>query len=149
MRLIRRINPTGGIADFWHEFRRPNPYKIPILLASFAITGSLVGWVFWEDYFVPPPPPQVTFIQTYPEGRSDAEIMASNVANQQRKDRAAAEQEKREEAARDAYRALGRATGLDVDAMEAEARVEQARAEAAKTAELERLTDGAVDDSAE
>ena len=67
---------------------------------------------------VPPRPPEVTFITTFADGRSDDEIAASNRANQIVQDRLRAEQARREEEAKDAYRALGRASGIDVDAME-------------------------------
>jgi hypothetical protein len=56
MRLPPRFNPGPGIADFWHEFRRPNPYRWPILGASVLFTLALLallsdrvanlGWVF-------------------------------------------------------------------------------------------------------
>ena len=63
----------------------------------------------------PPGRPKVTYITSWPEHRSDAEIIASNMANQRRKDALAGEQAKRDEAVRDMYKALGRASGMDVD----------------------------------
>ncbi|MCT2557411.1 hypothetical protein N0B51_00305 [Tsuneonella sp. YG55] len=170
MRIIQRLNPGPGIADFWTEFKRPNPYRWPILAGSTLLTGSLLflltdravslnwiaggalalvgggalaamiaervkirlgilllasivpAFIFWqfvkERWRIPPPPPEVTYISTFEAGRSDDEIAASNRVNQARQDRLRAEQARREEEARDAYRALGRASGLDVDAME-------------------------------
>lgn len=137
MRYFARFNPVGGIADFWHEFRRPNPYRWPILVISCLMTGALI-WLFTRDrVYLPPEPPKVTFINTFPEGRSLAEIRASNLANQREKERREAEQAAREEAARDAYRALGRASGMDVDAMERQIAADKAREEAAEKARLE------------
>ena len=170
MRRLQRLNPGPGIVDFWQEFKRPNPYRWPILALSALLTGSLLflltdravsfNWVvggvlaliggvalaamiaervrirlgilviaaivpaaiFWqfgkERWRIPPAPPEVTYISTFEEGRSDAEIAASNAANQAVQDRLRAEQRAREEEARQAYRDLGRASGLDVDAME-------------------------------
>lgn len=134
MRRTSRFNPAGGIADFWNEIRRPTPYRWPVLGASLLCTGTLLFWVMGERYFVPPEPPKVSFISTFAQGRSDAEIAASNLANQQRKERLAAEQAKRDEEVREMYRALGRATGVDVDAMERRIAEEKAaEAAAAKT----------------
>ncbi len=130
MKLSSRYNPTGGIVDFWNEIRRPTPYRWPVLAASLLCTGTLLFWVVKERYLVPPEPPKVSFISTFKEGRTDAEIVASNNANQQRKDRLAAEQAARDEMVKDAYRALGRATGVDVEAMERRI-VEEKAAEAA------------------
>lgn len=118
MRFTSRFNPAGGIADFWHEIRRPTPYRWPVLAASLLCTFTLLFWVTKERVLVPPESPKVSYISTFAEGRTDAEIMASNRANQIRKERLAAEQAKRDEEVKDMYRALGRATGIDVDAME-------------------------------
>ena len=137
MRLMSRMNPVGGVTDFWEEFRRPNPYRWPVLAASLVMTGTLLAWVTQEDYFVPPAPPQVTYITTFAEGRTDEEIRRSNIENQRRKDQMAAELAAREERRKELYRALGRATGIDVDRMEAEAKAEEAREAAALKARLE------------
>ena len=170
MRRLQRLNPGPGLADFWAEFRKPNPYRWPILAASALLTGSLLylltddafslNWlayaalaligavavaamiaervrirlgilllasmipaaIFWqfgkERWRIPPAPPEVTYISTFGEGRSDAEIIESNRANQAFQDEVRADRRRREEEAKDAYRALGRASGLDVDAME-------------------------------
>jgi hypothetical protein len=170
MRLIQRLNPAPGVADFWTEFKRPNPYRWPILAGSALLTGSLMfllsdharnlnlmvggalaliggavlvallaekvrlrfgvllvaglmtlGLLYQftrERARIPPRPPEVTYISTFESGRSDADIEATNLANQKLQDRLQIEQAEREEKAKDAYRALGRATGIDVDAME-------------------------------
>ncbi|ANY21424.1 hypothetical protein A6F68_02944 [Tsuneonella dongtanensis] len=179
MRRLQRLNPGPGIADFWAEFKRPNPYRWPILATSALLTGSLLflltdravslNWmvggvlaliggvalaamiaervrirfgilllaamipaaIFWqfgkERWRIPPAPPEVTYISTFEEGRTDAEIAESNRANQAVQDRLRAEQKQREEEAKEAYRALGRASGLDVDAMERRIAEEQAQ----------------------
>ncbi|MFN3511001.1 hypothetical protein [Tsuneonella troitsensis] len=170
MRRLQRLNPGPGIVDFWTEFKRPNPYRWPILAASMVLTGSLLflltdravslNWlvgavlaviggvaiaamiaervrirfgilllaavvpaaIFWqfgkERWRIPPAPPKVEYISTFEEGRTDAEIAESNRANQEMQDQLLAEQRRREEEAKDAYRALGRASGIDVEAME-------------------------------
>lgn len=133
MRFASRFNPTGGIVDFWHEIRRPTPYRWPILGLSLLCTFVLLFWVTKESVLAPPARPEVSFISTFAPGRSDAEIMASNIANQKRKERLAAEQAKRDEAVKAAYRALGRATGVDVDAMERKIAAEKAAKDAAKS----------------
>lgn len=131
MRLNSRFNPSGGIKDFWHEIRRPTPYRWPLLGLSLLCTFILLFWVTKERVLVPPEPPKVSFISTFEAGRTEAEIIASNLANQQRKEQREAEQAKREEEVKAAYRALGRATGLDVDAMERKIAADRAAQEAA------------------
>ncbi|MEC7398576.1 MAG: hypothetical protein VYD00_00985 [Pseudomonadota bacterium] len=137
MRLSTRFNPVGGIQDFWSEFTRPNPYRWPILIASMLCTFGLLFWVTKERVIGPPARPEVTFISTFAEGRTDEEIVASNVANQQLQDQIREEQAVREEEVREMYRTLGRASGLDVDAMEAEIAADRARQEARRERLLE------------
>lgn len=179
MRRLQRLNPGPGIVDFWTEFKRPNPYRWPILAASMVLTGSLLflltdravslNWlvggaiaviggvaiaamiaervrirlgilmlaavipaaIFWqfgkERWRIPPAPPEVEYISTFEEGRTDAEIAASNRANQAVQDRLRAEQRQREEEVKEAYRTLGRASGMDVEAMERRIAEEQAQ----------------------
>ncbi|GMM93525.1 hypothetical protein [Qipengyuania sp. MTN3-11] len=136
MRMVSRFNPAGGIRDFWTEFRKPNPYRWPILIASAIPMLLTVWWATGERVVLPPPRPEVTLISTFPEGRTDAEIRQSILENQRYNDRLRALQAERDEKVRDMYRELGRATGLDVDAMEAEIAAEQAREEARRAARL-------------
>lgn len=149
MSKLSRFNPVGGASDFWNEFRKPQPYRVPILLVSVAIPLFGVYLLTGERYMIPLERPEVTFITSYAPGRSDAEIMASNVANQERKEAEAAYRAELEEQAREGYRALGRATGLDVDEMEREALAEQRREEAAAEARRREMLEAAGLEAAE
>ncbi|MGI8943917.1 MAG: hypothetical protein ACR2FJ_06750 [Qipengyuania sp.] len=135
MRVSSRFNPAVGISDFWQAFRQPTPYRWPILGLSALSTFVLIFWITQERVVVPPQPPKVVYITTFAEGRTDAEIRASNIENQRRQERLRAEQAERNEQVRDMYRELGRATGIDVDAMERKIAEEQAREEAARVAQ--------------
>lgn len=143
MSFLDKINPAGGIADFWHEFRRPNPYRWPILLLSFLITGSILSTIIWEKTRIPPERPTVTYITTFAPDRTDAEIIASNIANQRQKEKREAEEAARLERRREAYRALGRATGIDVDAIDARIARERAAEQAAEAARRRQQPDPA------
>lgn len=78
--------------------------------------------------------PNVTYISTFAPDRTDEEIAASNLENQRRQDRLRAEAEARAERKKAAYRALGRASGFDVEAMEQQIARDRAAEEAAKAA---------------
>lgn len=149
MSMLSRFNPVGGVSDFWNEFRKPQPYRVPILLVSAAIPLFGLYLLTGERYMIPLERPDVTYITSYAPGRSDAEILASNIANQERKEAEAAYRAQLEEQARDGYRALGRATGLDVDEMEREARAEQQREDAAAEARRKRMLEAAGLEAAE
>ena len=77
------------------------------------------------------------YISTLDDSRTEAQIIAANCANQELKDEIEARLAQREELRRDMYRTLGRATFVDVDAMEAEAERERAAEAAANPAPSE------------
>lgn len=134
MSFWRRISPIRAVADFAHEWQQPNPYRWPVLGVSIAATFAIMMVFIPKDERVPPRPPQITWITTYAPNRTDSEIIATNLENQKRKDELAARQAAREERRKELYRTLGRATGLDVDAMEAEIAREEAAERAAAAA---------------
>lgn len=132
--MINRFNPTPGALDFWNEFRKPTPYRWPILGVSALLTFGLMYQITSETAFVPPAPPEVTYIASFPADRTDAEIIASNIENQRNQDAIAALLEQNEERKRELYRALGRASGMDVEEIDREAAQERAAIEAAENA---------------
>lgn len=143
------MDPVGGMRDFWTEFTRPNPYRWPILIASALMTlGLLYGIISQKDY-ADPPRPEVTYITSYAPDRTDAEIAASNALNQQRQEQLQELREASEERRKEIYRSLGRATGLDVDRMEAEARAEEAREQAEAKRVQDELMGRSIEPAAE
>ena len=139
MSSLSRFNPKTGIVDFWHEFRKPNPLRWPILLASMIPFAVIFYWLGTETVYKDPARPQITYITTYDPDRSDEEIIESNLENQEVKELREAEEERLAERKRDLYKALGSAAGMDVDRIAAEAderRAEEEAAEAERRAEM-------------
>ena len=130
-----RFNPATGLAEFWNEIRRPQPYRWPILALSLLPMAGIMAWALEQQYHGEPERPRITYITTLADGRSDADIAAENRANQEIKDLRAAEQARIAEEKRKMYKALGAATGIDVDSMERRAEAERAAAEAAEAAD--------------
>lgn len=137
--FLRKVSPRGAIADFRTVYEQAGENRWRFALAAAAVTFSIFSVMWQEGGRGLPRPPVVTYITSWPADRTDAEIIASNIANQRRKERLAAEQAKREEDVRQMYKTLGRVSGMDVEAMEkkamadraAEARAAKARTEAA------------------
>ncbi|WP_347302259.1 hypothetical protein V5740_09585 [Croceibacterium sp. TMG7-5b_MA50] len=130
MSFWRRISPRRAVEDFAHEWRQPAPHRWKVLGVSVAAT-FFIGMMFVpKSQRIEPRPPEVTWITSYAADRSDAEIAASNLANQQRQDEIAARLAKREEIRKNLYRELGRATFLDVDEMERKIAADEAAAAA-------------------
>ena len=139
MRYFRRVNPVGGVADFWTYIRQPQPYRWAFLALSVAFCLGLISILTHERVFMPPEEYEIEYIRTFDEGRSDEEIRQSNIENQRRKEERQAELERIEQEKRDLYRRVGAATGVDTSAAEAKAEAERAAAEKAERERLERL----------
>jgi len=122
------------MADFWDYIKRPQPYRWLIVLLSAMPAAMILIWANSEKVIGPPERPNVTYISTLASDRSNEEILQSNMANQAQQDILRARIEEFEERKRAAYRAVGRASGLDVDAMERQAAADRAREDAAAEA---------------
>lgn len=130
-----RFNPTSGVLDFWTEFRKPNPLRIPILIVSMAPFALIFYWLAGETFYPAPERPTITYITTLEAGRTDAEITASNLANQEVKDLREQAEADLAERKREIYKALGAAAGMDVDEIERRADANRAAEAAAREAE--------------
>ncbi|QDH35964.1 hypothetical protein [Porphyrobacter sp. YT40] len=133
MRILpSRFNPVGGFADFWNEIRRPNPHRWPILGLSILPVALALYWgATGTTVYAEPERPTIEYITTLDPNRTDAEIAAENRANQEINELRKAEQARIAERKRDLYKALGAASGMDVEAIEAKAEAER-KAEAAR-----------------
>lgn len=121
-----RFNPVPGFADFWNEIRRPQPYRWPILGLSILPVAGMMYWALNSTVYGEPERPTITYITTLDPARTDAEIVAENIDNQELKDLRAAEEARIAEAKRNMYKALGAAAGMDVEEMERKAEAERA-----------------------
>lgn len=139
MRFHTRFNAVGGMADFWNQWKQPTPHRWPILGASILVSGSLFFWLTQEQYYYPPEVPEVTYITTFADGRTDEEIRQSNIENQRLKEEREAERARILERRRELYKEVGAASGLDVEAMEAQIEAEEAAEAEAERERLERL----------
>lgn len=134
MSIWKNVDPVGAIADFRTVFQQAGKNRWRIAALAAAATIGLFSLMFQEEHRILPRPPQITYITSWEAGRSDAEIAASNVANQRYQDQLRAEQAKREEEVREIYKKIGRMSGMDVDEIERKAEAERAAEKAAEAA---------------
>lgn len=139
MRLKTRFNAKAGAADLWDYVREPRPFRWTFLFISAAIPLAATMMLAQESHFRAPEAPEVTYISTFAEGRSDEEIRQTNLENQRRQDELDERRAQLLEQKVEAYKTLGRATGLDVDTMERRALAERAREQAAEEARRREL----------
>jgi hypothetical protein len=126
MTIFRDVSFVGAGADLITFLRTPRQHRWLLVILACAPPAFIV-LLFNLDVLevTRPGEPEVTYIESWPADRSIKEIVASNLARQKIED----EQEAK---IREAYKALGRASGMDVDRIEREA--EAARAEKVKKA---------------
>lgn len=130
MSIFRRFNPGPGAADLWEYIKQPQDYRWPIVIASCLPVVVILAWAGSESVIAPLDRPTVTYITTLDENRSNDEILASNIENQRIQDERRAQFQEIEDRKRELYRALGAASGMNVEAMEERAAAERAREEA-------------------
>ena len=122
------VNPRGMIADFVEVWKQAGHNRWRFAALAGACTFGVFYLMSTQEAKGPHPPPKVIYISTLPAHRTDAEIMAENIANQKRKDAWEAEQAKREEDVRNIYKTIGRMSGMDVDKIAREGDADRAAA---------------------
>ena len=78
----------------------------PILLASCAFPAFFLYFFAQERVYAPPATPDIVYITSFAPDRSEDEIIASNIANQERKEARQRLLDAQLETRRDMYRAL-------------------------------------------
>ena len=137
-RILRRLNPLAAMGDLGAQLSTPYPHRFKMMLAAAAVTTGLFSVIYQEGGAGLPLPPKITYIQSFAPNRSEAEIVAGNIAATKAARAAEAEEAAGRERVRQIYKTLGRASGMDVDKIEAEARAER-EAEAAAMAAGNRM----------
>jgi len=126
----KQVHPVGAIADFREVFRDAGGNRWRIALASLAVTGTMFWTLTHESWRVRPPRPTVIYVNSFPLDRTAAESREFMAKNQKVVDQIKAEDARQAQIEKDMYKALGRASGMDVDAIERKALQEQRAADA-------------------
>jgi hypothetical protein len=128
MAFFKNISPTRAGGDLIAYLREDRPYKVPLFLAACFPPAIMIGLVYFDALEkAKPPPPEVMYFESWPLTRTIEESRAAIAKN-------GIEKTKQLEAAKEAYKALGRATGMDVDAIEREAIADSEKAKASDKA---------------
>ena len=127
----RNVHPAGAVGDFLQVWRDAGARRWPYVALALSATLGVFSVMTQESWKGPPARPEVTYINSWTENRSDAEILRSNIENQKLQDELRAEQAKRDAKVKDIYRTLGKVSGMDVAAIEKKAAEDAAREKAA------------------
>lgn len=132
----RNISPGGAIGDLVAVFRQAGRHRWRTLALSIAVAAGIFSILAREEHRIPPRLPNITYINSWRADRSDAEIRAGNRAWHDAQAKLDAEQAERDREVKDLYKAIGRASGMDVEAIERKAKADQAAEQRALNARL-------------
>ena len=134
--FFKQVTPTGAISDLVFVFRQAGPHRWRT--AGLAILSALAifSLVAREEHRIAPRLPTITYINSWRADRSDAEIRAGNIAWQRAQAKLDAEQAARDEEVKGIYKAIGRASGMDVEAIDRKAKADKAAEQRALDAKL-------------
>ncbi len=139
---MRNINPTGALADLRTVYREAGPGRWRYALLAALCTFGTFAIMATQNWVGERRLPEITYINSWPADRTEAETKAFIAANQKKKDAREKEQAASDAEAQKLWMAVGKASGMDVNAIkqkaEADAAAEKARADAlsAKNAAL-------------
>jgi hypothetical protein len=115
MSYFKDISPRRAVADLVAFVRADRPYKWFLMIAA-CVPPALIYATIAMDFKAlnVGPPPTVTYFESWPADRSIEESKAAIAERQILKDAMLEQQRQR-------YKALGRASGMDVERIEREA----------------------------
>jgi len=139
--FFSNVSPRRAVADLWRVMGAPSEFRWPGFILAAMVSGTLFWGLAGQELRALPRPPKVIYINSWRADRSDAEIIAGNIAAS-RKARAEAAEEEREAAdIRHMYKTVGAATGLDTDTMAKQGDAERAAEARAQAAHNKALLD--------
>ena len=120
MSFFKDVSFRSAGSDLIDFLRTPGQHSLPLFLAA-CVPTAIIMYTFYLDSLekAKPPPPTVTYFESWPATRSIEESKAAIAERQKRKDELLARE-------REAYKAFGRAVGMDVERIEREAQAERA-----------------------
>ncbi|MFM5917708.1 MAG: hypothetical protein ACKOOL_09265 [Novosphingobium sp.] len=139
MSFLKNVNPSGAITEFRDVFRDAGPSRWRYAAAAALCTLGLFGTLaFTQNWVGDRKLPEIDYINSWPADRTEAETLAFIKANQKDKEAREKAQAEADAEAQRLWMAVGRASGMDVDAMkrraDAEKAAEKAKQEAADRA---------------
>ncbi|MGH6786560.1 MAG: hypothetical protein ACREBO_06990 [Novosphingobium sp.] len=137
--MWQETSKGGALADFVTVFKQAGSNRWRFAALAALTTLGVFSVMSWESWKKQRALPEITYITAWPEHRSAAESRAFVEENQRRKEirEAALEAARKEE--RDLYKALGRASGIDVDSIEKKAAADRAAEAAAAKAKTDAI----------
>jgi hypothetical protein len=130
--MWREASPRGAIADIRTVYEQAGSNRWSIAILSGLMTFGLFSVMVSQSWKKGRELPEIIYINSWPADRTAAETKAFIEENQRRKEERAALEAKVDAETKAFWKSLGRASGMDVEAIEAQAEADRKAAEAAK-----------------
>lgn len=137
--MWRETSKGGALSDFVTVFKQAGANRWRFAALAAAATFGVFSVMTSQSWTKQRALPEITYITSWPESRTAAETRAFIEENQRRKEIREAYEARVRAEERAIYKAIGRASGLDVDAMEKKADAERAAEQAKAKAEAEAI----------
>ncbi len=112
MSFVKKISPSGAFNDIVAIFRDEQQHKWLFFMAAAIPPALLILALYFDsERLSKRPPPEIFYFESWSAERSYDEVLAERPARKALRD--AFEEEKRQN-----FKALGRASGIDVDKIE-------------------------------
>ena len=145
--FFRNVSPRRAIVDLWQVLGTSSEFRWPGLVLALIVTGSIFSIMVHQGGQALPPPPKVIYFNSWRADRSEAEIIAGNIAASRKARAEAAEEARRAEDVRQMYKAVGAATGFDTETMYKNGNAERDRLQKAEAARNQAVLDRHLDKS--
>ena len=124
MSFFKDVSLRSAGTDLINFFRTTGTHS-PWLFLAACVPTAIIIYTFYLDTLekAKPPPPTVIYFESWPATRTIEESKAAIAEYQKRKDEMRARE-------KEAYKAFGRAVGMDVEEIEREAQLERAQKDA-------------------
>ena len=124
MSFFKDVSLRNAGTDLINFFRTTGTHS-PWLFLAACVPTAIIIYTFYLDTLekAKPPPPTVIYFESWPATRTIEESKAAIAEYQKRKDEMRARE-------KEAYKAFGRAVGMDVEKIEREAELERAQKDA-------------------
>lgn len=121
MSFFQDASVKGGMADLFGYMREQRGGRLLLLLLACVPTATIIAMFYFDAMAkATPPPPTVTYFESWPADRSVEQSLAAVREHQKAKDAMRTRE-------REAYKALGSAVGMDVEKLDAEAQQAEAK----------------------
>lgn len=142
--MLRKTNywkdfsPAGAVGDLIGVFREAGSGRWLNSLIAGAMTFGVFSIMATQSWKVERKLPEVTYVNSWPADRSEAETRAFILQNQKEKEQLQAQQAAADAEAQRLWMAVGKATGVDVDKLKAQADADKAMEKAKADAETKK-----------